>query len=61
MRRLSMQNIERVRAAVADGLAAREIGGTAWRQDIREGRRDDTPFMIGALIWAQVQALVPAE
>lgn len=55
------RNIEQVRAAVADGLEARDIGGAAWRQDIREGRRDDTPFMVGALIWAQVQALAPAE
>ncbi|MEC3912205.1 hypothetical protein U5A82_17500 [Sphingobium sp. CR2-8] len=53
--------IEHVRAAVADGLEARDIGDQSWRQDIREGRRDDTPFMIGALIWAQVQALTPAE
>lgn len=56
-----MDNIESVRAAVADGLEARDIGMPAWRQDIREGRRDDTPFMVGALIWAQVQAMTPAE
>jgi len=57
----SMQNIETVRSAVADGLKERNIGDDSWRQDIREGRRDDTPFMVGALIWAQVQALTPAE
>lgn len=54
-------SIEQIRAAVADGLEARDIGMPVFRQDIREGRRDDTPFMIGALIWAQVQALAPAE
>jgi hypothetical protein len=56
-----MYMIEDVRAAVADALAARGVGDDTWRADIREGRRDDTPFMIGALIWAQVQALTPAE
>jgi len=53
--------IEAVRAAVADELEARGIGEPAWRKDIREGRRDDGPFMIGALIWARVQAMAPAE
>ena len=55
------ESVNQVRATVADGLEARGIGGAAWRQDIREGRRDDTPFMVGALILAQVQALAPAE
>jgi hypothetical protein len=53
--------IKRVRAAVADDLDARGVGAPQFRDDIREGRRDDTPFMIGALIWAQVQAMVAAE
>lgn len=57
---MSLQ-IEAVRAAVADELEARGIGQPAWRQDIREGRRDDGPFMIGALIWARVAALATAE
>lgn len=48
-----MDSINDVRAAVADALAARDIGQPAWRQDIREGRRDDTPFMIGALAIAE--------
>lgn len=56
-----MEMIEAVRAAVADGLETRDIGQPGWRNDIREGRCDDTPFMIGALIWAQVTALAPAE
>jgi hypothetical protein len=42
--------IEVVRAAVANGLEQRDIGMPAFRDDIREGRRDDTPFMIGALV-----------
>lgn len=50
-----------IRTAVADGLEARNIGMPSFRQDIREGRRDDTPFMIGALILAQVLAMAPAE
>ncbi|MGE6693369.1 hypothetical protein ACQKE8_13100 [Sphingobium limneticum] len=56
-----MDNIDHIRAAVADGLEARAIGLPPWRDDIREGCRDDTPFMVGALIWAQVTALEPAE
>lgn len=54
-------DISDIRAAVADGLEKRDVGMPAFRDDIREGRRDDTPFMIGAIILAQVQALTPAE
>lgn len=53
-----MKNIEQVRAVVADALAARDIGMPEFRRDIREGRRDDTPFMIGAI--AMVRSLIPA-
>jgi hypothetical protein len=57
MSKIVLENVNQMRAAMADGLEARNIGGAAWRHDIREGRRDDTPFMVGALIMAQVQAL----
>ena len=56
-----MDHIETVRAAVADGLEARGHGNQQFLREIREGRRDDGPFMIGALIWARVQAMAPAE
>lgn len=55
------ESIETIRAAVADGLEARGIGMPTFREEIREGRRDDTPFMIGAIIWARVQAMALAE
>lgn len=58
---MSLDNIEAVRAAVADGLEARGHGNQQFLREIREGRRDDGPFMIGALIWARVQAMAPAE
>jgi len=48
-----MEHIEQVRAVVADALKARDIGQPAFWNDIRDGRRDDTPFMVGALIWAE--------
>lgn len=56
-----MDQIESVRAAVADGLEARGHGNQQFLREIREGYRDDGPFMVGALIWAQVQAMTPAE
>ncbi|CAM8655440.1 hypothetical protein [Sphingobium cupriresistens] len=48
-----MEQIEQVRAAVVDALKARDIGRPVFWDDILEGRRDDTPFMVGALIWAE--------
>jgi hypothetical protein len=48
-----MKQIEQVRAAVADALEARGIGLRHFHQEIREGRRDDGPFMVGALAWAE--------
>lgn len=48
-----MTNIEQVRAVVADALTERDIGMPEFRRDIREGRRDDTPFMVGALAIAR--------
>jgi hypothetical protein len=48
-----MVKIEDVRAAVAEALQERDIGQPPFWNDIREGRRDDTPFMVGAMIWAE--------
>ena len=49
-----MVKIEDVRAAVAEALQERDIGQPPFWNDIREGRRDDTPFMVGAMIWAEL-------
>jgi hypothetical protein len=48
-----MVKIEDVRAAVAEALQERDIGQPPFWNDIRAGRRDDTPFMVGAMIWAE--------
>lgn len=58
-----MYEIDKVRAAaaVASGLAERGHGNQQFLRDIREGRRDGGPFMVGALIWAQVQVMAPAK
>ena len=48
-----MLKIEDVRAAVAADLEERGIGNRPFYEEIIEGRRDDGPFMIGALAWAR--------
>lgn len=48
-----MPKLEAVREAVAAALEERGIGDRPFYEEIREGRRDDGPFMIGALAWAQ--------
>ena len=55
-----MTHIEQVRAAVADGLQARGVGNADFIADIREGRRDGTPFMVGAIILAE-RVAAPAD
>ena len=52
-----MDTIENVRAAVADALETRGHGNLQFIREIRDGRRDDGPFMIGALAWAKVASL----
>jgi len=46
-----MDHIEQVRAAVADALEERGISNKQFIAEIREGRRDDGPYMVGALAW----------
>lgn len=48
-----MDQIEHVRAAVADALEARGLGNKEFIAEVREGRRDDGPYMLGALAWAE--------
>jgi hypothetical protein len=45
--------LEEIREIVAAELEARGIGDRAFYEEIREGRRDHTPFMIGALAVVQ--------
>lgn len=42
-----------VRQAVASALEARGIGTRQFFEEILEGRRDDGPFMVGAIAWAE--------
>ncbi|MFC4594597.1 MULTISPECIES: hypothetical protein [Sphingobium] len=48
-----MLKLEKVRETVAAELEARGIGDAPFYEQIREGRRDDGPFMIGALAMAK--------
>jgi hypothetical protein len=56
-----MYSIEHVRAAVAEALETRGHSNRDFVREIRDGGRDDSPFMIGALAWAKVASLAPAE
>jgi hypothetical protein len=56
-----MLKLEEVRETVATELEARGIGDRPFYEQIREGRRDDGPFMIGALAVAQLQALTQSD
>jgi hypothetical protein len=49
-------NIDVIRDAVARELQNRGIGDRAFYEEIREGRRDDSPFMVGAIAWANTDA-----
>ena len=51
-----MLKIEDVRAAVAADLEERGIGNRPFYEEIIEGRRDDGPYMIGALAWPRHHA-----
>ena len=51
-----MPKLEAVRQAVAAALEERGIGDGPFHDEIREGRRDEGPFMIGALAWARQSA-----
>ncbi len=42
-----------VRAAVAAALDEGGIGTKQFLEEILEGRRDDGPFMVGAIAWAE--------
>lgn len=48
-----MERIEDIREAVATALEQRGLSNTQFLGEIREGKRDDGPFMTGALAWDQ--------
>lgn len=46
-----MERIEDIRNAVATVLEQRGLSNTQFIAEIRDGKRDDGPFMTGALAW----------
>ncbi|WP_167706615.1 hypothetical protein [Sphingobium fuliginis] len=46
-----MERIDDIREAVAGALEARGLNNQQFLREIRDGQRDDGPFMIGALAW----------
>lgn len=48
-----MPRIEEIRQVVADALAKQGHGNLQFLDEIRAGQRDDSPFMVGALLWAE--------
>lgn len=53
--------LEDIRERVASELEVRGIGDRPFHEEIREGRRDDGPFMVGALAWAGREAETSGE
>ncbi|GLT00149.1 hypothetical protein GCM10007897_15330 [Sphingobium jiangsuense] len=53
-----MEQIDEIRASVADELERRGLSNRQFIREIREGKRDDGPFMTGALAWHRRQARV---
>lgn len=47
--------IEDIRRAVADTLQARGLNNRTFLREIRTGKRDDSPYMIGAIACASAQ------
>lgn len=56
-----MTNIEQAREAVAAELEARGFSNREFIAEVREGRRDDGPYMIGALAAARINALAQSR
>ena len=46
-------SLDAIRDAVARELEARGFSNREFLADLRAGRRDEGPYMIGALAWAQ--------
>ena len=54
-------DLERLRHAVADELELRGLGNKAFIEEIRSGRRDDGPFMVGAIACAKRMEMVQSD
>lgn len=48
-----MPKIEEIRQVVADALSKKGHGNRQFLDEIRTGQRDDSPFMVGAIVWAE--------
>lgn len=48
-----MEQIEQVRAAVANALEEEGHGNPEFVRQVRVGEQDDGPYMRGALAWAR--------
>ncbi|WP_333702915.1 hypothetical protein [Sphingobium yanoikuyae] len=47
-----MPKIEDIRQVVADALSKKGHGNRQFLDEMRAGQRDDSPFMVGAIVWA---------
>ncbi len=52
-----MQTIDQIRDAVASDLEQRGLDNRKFLREIRSGKRDDGPYMIGALAAARLAQL----
>ncbi|EIZ77751.1 hypothetical protein WSK_3762 [Novosphingobium sp. Rr 2-17] len=52
--------IEDIRGAVADSLEVRGLNNRTFLREIRNGKRDDGPYMIGALACVALNKTAPA-
>lgn len=48
-----MKQLNDIREAVASALEARGLANRDFLREIREGARDEGPYMIGAIAWAE--------
>lgn len=49
-----MLRMEEIRQVVADALSKMGHGNNRqFLDEIRAGQRDDSPFMVGAMVWAE--------
>lgn len=48
-----MPRIEEIRQVVAEALSKKGHGNHQFLDEIRSGQRDDSPFMVGAMVWAE--------
>lgn len=49
-----MESIEHIREAVAKALELRGLDNRRFLREIRSGKRDDGPYMLGALACAKL-------